>query len=790
MKENKKIKVLMVEQHSPGNRYVLELARELKHYCDLTIYCNKKTDFKEEGVCWLPRFYDGGKGKAGAILDYGRTLLDLGSLIKKSHVDVLHIQSFKKADVEMKLYRTLRRYYGKLVMTVHNVLPHEPCEGDLALYGGFYRDCDLLIVHNDASKQELQDKFQIPDEKIAVIPRGLYTTYNIDPDARDDDPRRHFLCFGRIRPYKGVDILLKAISLMPEEERDKCLFIIRGEQYPKLDPTDYRALIRDYGISDCVEFSNERVPEEEIPSLMGNADALLFPYRKIYGSGVLLMAYTYEVPVIASDVPTFVEGTNQGQAGVLFKSEDPEDLMRAILEAMTWDQEKIDSCRQAIRRIVDERHSWKVTAKSTVEAYQCSGERPDDSVPDGEPAELASSPAQTEKPTPHEVREVSSLPMDSLELLLKESADARYEQFLQWGHAAPGNNGPYGSKDTPVRNTGHWLIIYAYLWKRTGYYHYRKIAEIFAKYLLSIQSRSQSGAIPCMEEGGQDSLNGLIGQAWTIEALVYAYQTLGHKKYLRCAIQIFKSQKFDYRTGFWKRVEPDGKILDYDMTLNHQVWFGMSGRMILSCIEDRRIREQVERHFDRVHKEYFGIHADGLIRHFGAMKRLRKSFLALYTKQYIKYAGLTTGLLKEDKVDIMKQEQGYHVFELYGYARLAMLDPDYPLFRTKAFSKALRYGMRMGTLNRKLGIDDPDTMNRYAYGYNSPAFEWPLVQLIFRKKTDKDKVTSLLKIQKKLTYNEKTKMFDRHTDDPETLTARLYEYVYYLENLERNNQAD
>ena len=754
MNNKRKPRVLMVEHHSPGNRYVLELAREMKHYCDLTIYCNKKADFKEEGVCWLPRFYDGGKGKTGAILDYGRTLLDLSWVIKKGHYDVLHIQSFKKADVEMKLYRSLRKYYGKLVMTVHNVLPHEPAEGDLALYGSFYRDCDLLIVHNDASKQELKDKCGISDKKIAVIPRGLYTTYTKESDARDADPRRHFLCFGRIRPYKGVDILLKAISLMSEDDRNKCLFIIRGEQYPKLDPTNYRALIRDYGISDCVEFSNERVPEEEIPFLMGNADALLFPYRKIYGSGVLLMSYTYEVPVIASDVPTFVEGTDQGQAGVLFRSEDPDDLKRAILEAMTWDQEKVESCRQAIRRIVDEHHNWKVTARSTLEAYQMK-----------------------------EVSQVMKKFMNPVELLLKECADARCDQFLLWGHAAPGNNGPYCSKDTPVRNTGHWLIIYAYLWKKTGDDRYKKIAETFADYLLTMQSWSRSGAIACMEEGGQDSLNGLIGQAWTIEALIYAYRTFGHKKYLRCALQIFRSQKFDYKTGFWKRVEPDGRILDYDMTLNHQIWFGISGRMILSCMEDRRIRGQVNRHFDRVHKEYFGIHRDGLIRHFGAMKRPRKSFLALYIKQYIKYAGLVMGLLGEEKVDILRQEQGYHIFELYGYARLAMLDPDYPLFETRAFSRALNYAMRIGRLNRKLGIQDPDTMNKYAYGYNSPAFEWPLVQQIFQGKTDKDKVLSLLKIQKKLTYNKNTKMFNCHTCDPETLTARLYEYVFYLENL-------
>ena len=152
-KKNGRLKVLMVEHHSPGNRYVLELAREMKNECDLTIFCDMRNDLQEDGIRWKRRFYNGGKGKAAAVLDYGRTLLELEHEIRCGHYDVLHIQSFKKASAEMKLYVEMRRYYRMLVMTVHNVLPHEPAPGDTALYGRFYRACDLLIVHNDASNR-------------------------------------------------------------------------------------------------------------------------------------------------------------------------------------------------------------------------------------------------------------------------------------------------------------------------------------------------------------------------------------------------------------------------------------------------------------------------------------------------------------------------------------------------------------------------------------------------------------------------------------------------------------
>ena len=750
---NRRPRVLMVEHHSPGNRYVLELAREMKNECDLTIFCNLHADFEEAGIHWVRRFYDGGKGKAGAILDYGRTLAELAALIRCGGFDVLHIQSFKKASAEMQLYVRLRKYYGKLVMTVHNVLPHEPAPGDRELYGRFYRACDLLIDHNDASRAELMEKFSIPAEKVAVIPRGLYTTYSTDPGAPGKDDRICFLNFGRIRPYKGVDILLKAISLMDEKDRARCRFIIRGEQYPKLDPTDYAALIRQYGLEDCVEFSNLRVPEEEIPSLIGNADYLVFPYRKIYGSGVLLMAYTYGIPVVASDVPTFVEGTDGGKAGILFESENPAAMKDALLRAMAATPEQRAAYRDEIRRICEERHSWKVTAARTVAAFRALFAR--------------------NAPTPD---------IGAIEQLLRECADARLEEFRALGHAAAGHNGPYRVQDTPVRNTGHWLIVYSYLWKTTGDERFREISRRFARYLLDEQAKSASGSIRCTDDpGAMDSTNGVIGQAWTIEALLYAYDVFRDEAYLNCALSVFRAQRFDPLTGFWKRVEPDGKERGYDYTLNHQVWFCYAGLLILKYRADAEIDRQTACFLRRVRREYFGIHPDGLIRHYGRMSRPRRQFAKLYLKQYVKYAGLRMGVFRPEKVDLITQEEGYQLFELFGYALISRLRPNEPLFRSKAFRRALALGTDMEHMNAILGVDTPDTMNPYAYGYNSPAFEEPLAELLFTGGMDGEKLERLLILQKALTWDGESHSFSRSTADPETLTARLYELVHFCD---------
>lgn len=370
---------------------------------------------------------------------------------------------------------------------------------------------------------------------------------------------------------------------------------------------------------------------------------------------------------------------------------------------------------------------------------------------------------------------------EQLRGMLKACADEHFSSFDRQGHADPGSNGPYGYPESPVRNTGHWLIIYSYLWKTTRDERYKQLSEKFIQYLLSEQKKSASGAITCILEGAADHTDGLIGQAWVIEALVYAYHTYRDERCLDCGFSIFKSQRFDENTGLWKRVEPDGEKLDYDYTLNHQVWFCASGLLLLSCREDEAVKKQVDRHLDLLSREYFGAHKSGLIRHYGAMRMTRRELAPLYIKQYIKYAGLKLGVFSSRKYDILIQEQGYHMFELYGFALLASLRKDLPFTKTPAFLRALNYGLDTDRLNEVLGISDPEHMNKYAYPYNSPAFEYPLIAHTFTGAADEKTALRLLDIQKSLTWDESAKAMNLHTADSTTLTARLYEYVRFLD---------
>jgi hypothetical protein len=372
---------------------------------------------------------------------------------------------------------------------------------------------------------------------------------------------------------------------------------------------------------------------------------------------------------------------------------------------------------------------------------------------------------------------------------IKDVADANLRRFVDFGCAVAGNNGPYRYEDTNVRNTGHWLIIYTFLWKKYKIESYKVIAERFGDYLIEEQKKSKSGAIKCMLGDKFDHLNGLIGQAWVIEALIYAFNAYGDNKYLECAIKIFNSQEFDNKVGYWQRVELDATNIGYDPTLNHQVWFVIAGLMILKEREIVHIREQVNIFLNRLENDYFGVYPDGLIKHYGVKGRPNKLPLNIRLKIAIKDLCYPMRKINPNKYDSKTQEKGYHLFELYGYAVMKQYIPDYKLYKKAEFMKAVSFAIDTQKLNEMLNISPvlqgkiaPLTgMNRFAYGYNSPAFEYPLVKKMFFSHQNDKAEKELFDIQVKLTYDSEKHMFSKNNYDPETLTARLYECVRYCE---------
>jgi glycosyltransferase involved in cell wall biosynthesis len=136
---------------------------------------------------------------------------------------------------------------------------------------------------------------------------------------RADGPSR-LLCFGRLLPYKGLDLLADALASLPMQPAIEVRIVGSGPQSPALD-----------ALRSCrgVTVENRWVPESEIGTLLAWSDALILPYREASQSGVAAAALAAGRPVIATRVGGLREQLSNAPQAVMCEPEAA-SLARAI----------------------------------------------------------------------------------------------------------------------------------------------------------------------------------------------------------------------------------------------------------------------------------------------------------------------------------------------------------------------------------------------------------------------------------------------------------------------------
>ena len=381
--------------------------------------------------------------------------------------------------------------------------------------------------------------------------------------------------------------------------------------------------------------------------------------------------------------------------------------------------------------------------------------------------------------------------MNYNELLCILSDKAISQQRID-GAMLPGHNGPYNDDETPTRNTAHWLITFNYMYKLTGEEKYLNALQKCGEYLLSLEARPHNATFFCRKNPNKDFSNGLIGQAWVIEALVEAYKTTNNKNYLECAKEVYKLHPFDSQVGLWKIVNVDGKIKYFDMTFNHQLWFAASLALLYEITQEKEYKTHLDLFFEKINNN-FKIYSNGLIKHKiyirNSLKNIGKLFFIMIKESLTK---------KLKNKSMIYKENGYHLFNLYAFALIRNSGYNTPFFSTKKFIKSLNYslsqthvkelnnGMHSNDISKpKFFLDTIPTINRYGFGYNAPGFEYPFVYHVFKDKFNDRNLYDPKEIFNKqisLTWDEEKKQLANETEDILTLNARVYELTRYLIN--------
>lgn len=209
----------------------------------------------------------------------------------------------KRTDAFLKLLDGYRASGGRVVWTVHNVLPHEArfIEEEVRLSAEVAARSEVIHVLVQRTAELVAPYFQLPADRLLHIPhmsyQGAYEDHVSARDARHDlgllDDELVFLVLGAIRPYKGLPELLDAWATLPPDRPRR--LVIAGAP---ADEPGIGALIERAAIAPRVLLDARKIPAPEMQTFLRATDIAVLPYRQALNSGALMLALTFGLPAI------------------------------------------------------------------------------------------------------------------------------------------------------------------------------------------------------------------------------------------------------------------------------------------------------------------------------------------------------------------------------------------------------------------------------------------------------------------------------------------------------------
>jgi glycosyltransferase involved in cell wall biosynthesis len=222
--------------------------------------------------------------------------------------------------------------------TIHNVLPHDARYPDEAvlLRRGVVDRAAMIHVLSPSTPAEVAPWFELPADRTALVPHPSYTGFY--PDAVSRDAARFalglwpdelvLLAFGALRPYKGIPELLAAWRATADGSGPRRL-VVAGR--PTAGPGTDEMLL-ELATTPGVLPVARQVAVESVAELFGAADVAVLAHRTGLNSGVLLLALTFGLPVVAPRMAATVDLLDERVAR-LYDAGDADGLAAALRDA-------------------------------------------------------------------------------------------------------------------------------------------------------------------------------------------------------------------------------------------------------------------------------------------------------------------------------------------------------------------------------------------------------------------------------------------------------------------------
>jgi len=294
------------------------------------------------------------------------SILQAARTIRAHRPDLVHLH--EQPDWRQYLLLRFLRHYP-WVVTVHDPRPHMGEEAsksnwEMRLLQKIRREASGLVVHSETLRQQLlADDCTIIPERIHVVPMGEHGMYStVASEALPAEEMHTLLFFGRIYPYKGLDVLLRAEPLIAERFPDVHI-VVAGEAQ---DFGPYRSAMVH---PERFELHLGFVPREHVASLFARASVVVLPYLEATQSAVAAIAMSAGKPVVATNVGGLSDLLTHGVTGLLTPPGDATALAEAICKLL-GNQELRIKMGQAAKSYANNHLSWNKIAVSTLDVYE------------------------------------------------------------------------------------------------------------------------------------------------------------------------------------------------------------------------------------------------------------------------------------------------------------------------------------------------------------------------------------------------------------------------------------
>ena len=259
-------------------------------------------------------------------------------------------------------------HHTQIIAITDNIIPHEKRFFDTPFSKYFLPVLDGAVAMSRKVLGDLQN-FPIskPVKKTGYHAHPLYDNFGRSVSKSEaceslglDENKRYILFFGFIRNYKGLDILLEAMSLLPESLKDVNL-LVAGEYYE--DSAPYDEIIAQKQLENRIELHTKFIPNDEVRLYFSAADIVAQPYRNATQSGVSQVAYHFETPMIITNVGGLSELVPHGEAG--WVCEPMAESLAAAIVSM-YVPKRLDHIRNSLKEL-KKQFSWPSMVKALEE---------------------------------------------------------------------------------------------------------------------------------------------------------------------------------------------------------------------------------------------------------------------------------------------------------------------------------------------------------------------------------------------------------------------------------------